>query len=988
MVPRIHFLLLLALVPYALGATFVATNLAVVRVGASGGSSSIVAGTATAVFVDEYTTAAAQSAPVQSIPVTGGVNVCTLSHNVTVPGVSTWAYDQEGIPSLSTNGAFLSFPCYTTAIAATLAVAGAKVATVVSYTASVYTTTTAVIATGTGTATRPQALRQVVSNGAALWWYVESGSAAASKNIMGLFYTSTLGSTTLPASVCVWGGSCIGSASYYVMGSVGWGFSNTALMYTDSSSSPYPSTGGLNSFTAAIPTTAATGTTLAGAVAYPYKPYGFVWASAVAVWMTETTALTTNNIAQYTGTGIVWNRQTPTAALLIESGTMIISIAGRNETIPNCAFTFMLYLTSPSKLYSYNTATDVKLVLATAPTYTVFRGVTPAPFSIAPTFTGVCATTPTPSVTPSPATSFFVSSNLAVVRVGVTSTPIVAGIAQPVFVDQYTTATGQAAPVSSIPMVGTNLCTLSHAVTVPGTSTWAYDQEGIPLLATTGAFLSFPCYNIQPGVGLSSTALKVAAVVSYNSTVNTTTTVPGTIASTIVSTTYVQALRQVASDGTSLWWSLSTGGSTGTAGQGAGLYYTSPIGTNSQPLITCGSGSGTCIGLAATNYNVGAIGWGFGNTALMYTDSASSPTPSTGGLNSFTSALTPPTSAGTGTTLAGAVSYPFKPFGFVWAFNTTIWMTETANTTSTNIAQYTGSGTTWTRQTPTATMLIESGTMIISIAGRSELCGAFMLYLTSPTKLYSYNTASDTKLVLATAPTNTVFRGVTAAPYSTAPSFVGAASCSGTATSTTTQTPSGTPTPTAAPFTATNLAVVRVGSGTAAIVAGIAQSVFVDQYTTAAGQAAPVSTVLVNGANTCTLSAVSSSSWLYDQEGIPSLSTNGAFLTFPCYKVTAGTALTASAINVAAIVSYNSAVNTATSGTIITGGASATYPQALRTTVSNGVNIWWAVQSATATYYSQLLTQTLFSTTSTMLCAYPSAYNAAGTYLEEFWHLG
>ena len=97
------------------------------------------------------------------------------------------------------------------------------------------------------------------------------------------------------------------------------------------------------------------------------------------------------------------------------------------------------------------------------------------------------------------------------------------------------------------------------------------------------------------------------------------------------------------------------------------------------------------------------------------------------------------------------------------------------------------------------------------------------------------------------------------------------------------------------PFVSTNLAVVRVGDGAAAIVAGTAKSVFVDQYTTAASQTAPVYSYPVTGSNACTLSATSSATWLYDQEGIPSLATSGAFLSFPCYSVAAGSSLAADA---------------------------------------------------------------------------------------------
>ena len=121
--------------------------------------------------------------------------------------------------------------------------------------------------------------------------------------------------------------------------------------------------------------------------------------------------------------------------------------------------------------------------------------------------------------------------------------------------------------------------------------------------------------------------------------------------------------------------------------------------------------------------------------------------------------------------ISNSTCLAFKPYGFVWESASSIWMTETANTSFTNFAQYTGSGTTWLRIKPPASALLESGATIISIAGRPECSGVFMLYFTSPTKVYSFDTVNNIATTLATAPTNTVFRGVTIAPYTTAPGF-------------------------------------------------------------------------------------------------------------------------------------------------------------------------------------------------------------------------
>ena len=211
-------------------------------------------------FVDQDTTAASQTAPVYSYPVTGS-NACTLS----ATSSATWLYDQEGIPSLATSGAFLSFPCYSVAAGSSLVITGVKVATVVSYNAYMSTSTSvpATIAGTAGTTANPTVLREVVSNGVGMWWYVMSGGASASS---GMFYSSTVGSTAAPTAICTYStGSCISWNAYDVFGYLGWGYQSNVLMYTDSSSSPMPAGGGLIAFTTASPTTSGGG----GATAPP-----------------------------------------------------------------------------------------------------------------------------------------------------------------------------------------------------------------------------------------------------------------------------------------------------------------------------------------------------------------------------------------------------------------------------------------------------------------------------------------------------------------------------------------------------------------------------------------------------------------------------------------------------------------------------------------------------------------------------------------------
>ena len=191
---------------------------------------------------------------------------------------------------------------------------------------------------------------------------------------------------------------------------------------------------------------------------------------------------------------------------------------------------------------------------------------------------------------------------------------ITAGVGQAVYVDEYTSAAGQSGPVMSHQVVGSNVCTLSHAVSVPGTSTWLYDQEGVPLLATSGAFLMFPCYSSAIGSALAINSVKIGTVVSYTGATNTTTALTTSQASTAGTASYPQALRNIASNGEGNWWGLSSGY------PGTVLMYVPRVGLKGYYFTACAlSGTNTCLGCAA-GYWFGSLGWGFGNGALMYTD--------------------------------------------------------------------------------------------------------------------------------------------------------------------------------------------------------------------------------------------------------------------------------------------------------------------------------------------------------------------------------
>ena len=365
-------------------------------------------------------------------------------------------------------------------------------------------------------------------------------------------------------------------------------------------------------------------------------------------------------------------------------------------------------------------------------------------------------------------------------RVGSGASPLAPGVAQPLFIDEYTASVGQSSPVHSLPVSGVNACTLS-ALSVP---TWLYDEEGVPSLSSDGSFLVFPCYPIPAGTPLTdNTGVKVAAVVRYSSFVSTDTAVAG-VATAVPDAVAPQALRMVVSNGTGLWWGVQAYSSNWTS-SGSGIVF-SGMGAGATPTFVCSPANpNECAGF--NGKWSGSLGLtGAGVVSLLYTDCSEGALPSLG-LDGFSSL---PTSANSAA--MGVFASSYSPYGFAFANSSVVWMAETATTMDNNLAQWAwrggggggGSGG-WARGT---TVLLEAGTRVISLIGRNESgcgwsMGVFVLYAVSPSTLYSYNTATGVVSALAGAPAETVFRGVVSAPFSAPPVWP---SC------TPTQTPSGT----------------------------------------------------------------------------------------------------------------------------------------------------------------------------------------------------
>jgi hypothetical protein len=117
-----------------------------------------------------------------------------------------------------------------------------------------------------------------------------------------------------------------------------------------------------------------------------------------------------------------------------------------------------------------------------------------------------------------------------------------------------------------------------------------------------------------------------------------------------------------------------------------------------------------------------------------------------------------------------------------------------------------------------------------------------------------------------------------------------------------------------------SLLVLRAGtSGATVPVTGIAMPLFLDEFSsTASNQSGPLSTLafptdLVSGQQAgCTLALGASRKWLYEQEGLPSLSMDGRSVVLPCYSTAVGNALALSDYKTVAIVWADGQVDTST----------------------------------------------------------------------------
>ena len=351
------------------------------------------------------------------------------------------------------------------------------------------------------------------------------------------------------------------------------------------------------------------------------------------------------------------------------------------------------------------------------------------------------------------------------------------------------------------------------------------------------------------------------------------------------------------------------------------------------------------------------------------------------------------TRAATNATLLPGLSGNDSPWGFVFQNATSLWVADTGDPATYNILHYVRSGGgQWTLD-PVG-VLLENGTEVYSIAGQAASGGDYFLYATTPTTLYSYNTRTRAATVIATAPQNSVWRGVALVPANAA--WIAASSSATptptstpTVTPTTTRTPAGTPSKTGSPggtpshtptgsvtpshtptssvtpsrtptssitpsstptprvdmFRASSVMVVRVGDAANPVgTVGLARPVYIDEYNSASNLAPISSTTFPAGH--CTLSTgakptVSPFIW-HDTSGFPSLSGDGQALVVLCWRTAAGTTIndTVSVQKTVAMVFADGTTDTTTTTAYPVQG-NLTYPISLHNAVTDDGSRFW-----------------------------------------------
>ena len=197
----------------------------------------------------------------------------------------------------------------------------------------------------------------------------------------------------------------------------------------------------------------------------------------------------------------------------------------------------------------------------------------------------------------------FGAGNIVVLRIGKGDSPMTAGVAQRVYLDEYSPCGEK---VRSIQMPDTVIGT-NRRLTLP-ISTADY-SEGYMSLSQDGQYLALGGYDAAPGTAnvsttASSTVNRVVGVVDASGTVNTSTAFSNRFNAVVI--------RSAAVDGTKVW---ATGG-------GSGIVYAA-LGSTGTSSTLLSSTTGRCLAVfdsqlyatsTATGYRLAKVGTGLPTT--------------------------------------------------------------------------------------------------------------------------------------------------------------------------------------------------------------------------------------------------------------------------------------------------------------------------------------------------------------------------------------
>lgn len=353
----------------------------------------------------------------------------------------------------------------------------------------------------------------------------------------------------------------------------------------------------------------------------------------------------------------------------------------------------------------------------------------------------------------------FTPGNIVVLRVGDGSAAL-SSAAQPVFLDEFSSLTGQLVQSKALP---TTVSGSNRRLTLSGTAT----SEGALTLSANKQYLCLAGYDTTVGTAsVSGVAVgKVAAIVSATGSINTQT---GIVAGSGFNTNNVRGA--VTNDGTGVW--LCGAGSSNSGG----TFYVPANSFTSSP---------TKISTSPTNTRTINI---FGGQ--LYTSAASS---GFYGVSQVGTGL--PTTSGQTTSLLSGVNdssnYAFVVFdaNANEPGNDLIYVADD-NTTKGGIIKYSKVGGTWVSNGKIAASRSMRGLALVNA------CGKIRGYVSSQDTIYTftdvagYNQPMNATLApLVAKQTNTVFRGIAFTPGTTDPvaptATLGASTpvkCFGTAT--------------------------------------------------------------------------------------------------------------------------------------------------------------------------------------------------------------